>query len=74
MLKQQEFVCPLIDPRTIGKHYLVDSQISLGRNTNRCCPLSGGKLGIKRHYTQAYCMKFDVHESILKLSQNKEVN
>jgi hypothetical protein len=62
-------ICPLIDPRLIGKHYLVDSQVFLGNNLSAClCPLNGGKLGVKRHYTSAYSMKHDIFENILKIA------
>ena len=52
-------ISPILDPRNIGKHYLVDSISCINSKFNN--------IGIKRHYTNASSMKASIYENILKL-------
>lgn len=65
-------LCSLLDIRNIGKHYLVKSTT---HRITRGGPSPDGefedrKQGIKRHYTEAFCMRKEVFESLLKIADD----
>lgn len=55
-------LCPLLDVAQIGRHYLL-KYTGFGHFE----PL---KPGIKRHYTECFCMRPEVYENLLKIGQN----
>jgi len=67
-------MCSLLDIRNIGKHYLVKSST---HPITRGGPSPDGefedrKQGIKRHYTEAFCMRKEVYQSLLKIADNSD--
>ena len=57
--------CSLVDIRYIGRHYLVKS---LSHSSTR--EFDRIKNGIKRHYTEAFCMRPSVYLGILDLAKD----
>ena len=67
-------MCSLLDTRNIGKHYLVKSTT---HRYTRGGPSPDGEFedrkgGIKRHYTEAFCMREEVYQSLLKLANSSD--
>lgn len=58
-------VCPLIDFTQMGKHYRVKTNKTEGK-------FSDELPGISRHYSEAFCMRKNVYENILKLVENPQ--
>lgn len=66
----KDIPCSLLDIRYIGRHYLVKST---SHRQSRGATTEKGHFdislpGIKRHYTEAFCMRPNVHDSILELA------
>lgn len=68
----------LLDPRSIAKHYTVKStSLSYQYDILNLLSSPNGqfddkKSGIKRHYTEAFCMRPDVYQALLDLANNNE--
>lgn len=58
---------PLTDISQIGRHYLV-KYVDVLDDGN--VPEKMDNVGINRHYTEAFCMRKIVYESLLKLAEN----
>ena len=54
-------VCSLVDPTQIGKHYRVRCNKTEGTFSEEIP-------GISRHYSEAFCMRKNIYENILKLA------
>jgi cytochrome b involved in lipid metabolism len=65
--------CPLIDISQIGRHYLVKTT---SHPLNIPCTVPGSfdqnVAGIKRHYTEAFCMRNDVYLNLLNLGSDDD--
>ena len=63
-------ICSLLDPLQIGKHFLVKSTshpITKGGASENGI-FEENKIGIKRQYTNAFCMRNEIYENIIRLA------
>jgi hypothetical protein len=61
---------PLADLRSIGRHYVIKST----SHPHVIDPSGVGefedkKYGIRRHYTEAFCMRRDIYDNLIRLSK-----
>lgn len=67
-----KYACALVDHTQIGRHYLVKSS-SHSKTLGGPAPqgsFDGRKHGIKRHYTEAFAMRQNVYDSLLKIGRD----
>ena len=63
--------CSLLDIKQIGKHYLVKSTGNMADFKDAYMPVKfhKHKNGIKRHYTEAFCMRKQVKQIIIDMAR-----
>jgi len=68
------YACPLVDHTSVARHYLIKSTShpnTLG-GTSREGEFDDTKHGIRRQYTECFCMRKNVYESLLKIGKQPE--
>lgn len=69
-----QYACPIIDHTSVARHYLIKSTShpeTLG-GPSREGEFDDTRHGIRRQYTECFCMRRNVYESILKIGRNPE--
>lgn len=68
------YACPLIDHTSVARHYLIKSTShpeTLG-GPSREGEFDDTRHGIRRQYTECFCMRKNVYESILKIANQPD--
>ena len=68
------YACPIIDHPSVARHYLIKSTSHPGTlgGPSREGEFNDRKHGIRRQYTECFCMRKNIYESILKIGRDPE--
>lgn len=68
------YACPLVDHTSVARHYLIKSTShpkTLG-GASREGEFDDTRHGIRRQYTECFCMRKNIYESLLKIGKQPE--
>jgi len=68
------YACPIIDHTSVARHYLIKSTSHPGTlgGPSREGEFDDTRHGIRRQYTECFCMRNNVYESLLKIGRQPE--